>query len=100
MDQRVRLVTAAAVMLLGLGLALFFRRPSAEADLAIPVQSDLRVLRKQPDPRTLAGAEPSPAASQPRPLPAAPGRATATIADHRQADRSAGPAAGTAQALS
>ena len=57
MDQRLRLMTAAAVMLFGLGLALFFRRPAAEADLPIPVPSDPLVLRKQPDPRTFAVAE-------------------------------------------
>ena len=72
MDQRIRLVTAAAVMLIGLGLALFFRRPAAETDLPIPLQSDPLVLRKQPDPRTFAATESSPAASQPHPLPAAP----------------------------
>ena len=58
-------MTAAAVMLLGLGLALFFRRPSAETDLPIPMQSDPLVLRKQPDPRTFAVVESSPAASPP-----------------------------------
>ena len=73
MDQRIRLMTAAAVMLAGLGLALFFRRPAAEADLAIPVQSNPLVLRKQPDPRSFAGSESSPAGAQSRPLPAAPG---------------------------
>ncbi len=70
MDQRVRVATAAAVMLIGLGLASFFRRPSAEADLAIPAQSDPLVLRKQPDRGTLAAAEASPATSQPRPAAA------------------------------
>ena len=100
MDQRLRLATAAAVMLVGLGLALFFRRPSAETDLPIPVQSDPLVLRKQPDPRTFAVAESSPAASQPRPLPAAPTEPRRLIAYDRHADRSAGPAAGTAQELS
>ena len=68
MDHRLRIVTAAAVMLVGLGLASLFRRPSGEADLAIPVQSDSVVLLKPSDPRTLA-AESSPAAQQPRPLP-------------------------------
>ncbi|MGO9114857.1 MAG: LysM peptidoglycan-binding domain-containing protein [Thermoguttaceae bacterium] len=72
MDQRLRLMTAAAVMLVGLGLALLFRRPSAESELPIPVQSDPLVLRKQPDPRTFAVGESSAAASQPHPLPAAP----------------------------
>jgi len=67
MDQRLRLITAAAVMLLGLGLALFFRRPAAEADLPIPVPSDPLVLRKQPDPRTFAVAEASHAVSTSHP---------------------------------
>ncbi len=80
MDQRLRLLTAAAVMLAGLGLALFFRRPSAEADLAIPVQSDPLVLRKQPDPRTFAVGEPSAAASQSSPAaPREPRRLSPTI---------------------
>jgi nucleoid-associated protein YgaU len=70
MDQRFRLVTAAAVMLVGLGLALFFRRSAAEADSPVAVPSDPLVLRKQPDPRTFAVSESSPRASQP--LPAAP----------------------------
>jgi len=69
MDQRLRLVTTAAVMLLGLGLALFFRRPSTESDLPIPVQSDPLILRKQPDRRTFAVTESSPASSQSRSLP-------------------------------
>ena len=72
MDQRVRLITAAAVMLVGLGFALFFRRSATEADLAIPVQSDPLVLRKQPDPRTLAAAGSLPATSSSRPQSAAP----------------------------
>ncbi len=71
MDQRLRLLTAAAVMFVGLGLALFFRRPSAESDLAIPVQSDPLVLRKQPDPRTFAVGESS-VAAEPQPSPAVP----------------------------
>jgi nucleoid-associated protein YgaU len=67
-------------MLVGLGLALFFRRPSAETDLAIPVQSDPLVLRKQPDPRTFAVGESSAAASQPSPAaPRAPRRLSPTI---------------------
>ncbi len=80
MDQRIRLISAAAVMLVGLGLALCFRHPSAESDVPIPLQSDPLVLRKQPDPRTFAASESSPASSQP--LPAAPGeprRASPTI---------------------
>ena len=72
MDPRIRLMTAAAVMLVGLGLALFFRRPAAEADLPIPLQSDPLVLRKQPAPRTFAAAEAATDTSQPHPLPAAP----------------------------
>ncbi len=75
MDQRLRLMTAAAVMLVGLGLALFFRRPSAETDLPIAVQSDPLVLRKQPDVQTIAVAEsppPSLPASPPEPRPSSP----------------------------
>ncbi len=72
MDQRLRLLTAAAVMVIGLGLALFFRRPSAEADLPIAVQGDPLVLRKQPDPRTFSASESSPASSQPHSSPATP----------------------------
>ncbi len=79
MDQRLRLATTAAVMLLGLGLASCFRRPSAETDLPISVQSDPLVLRKQPDRRTFAVAESSPATSQPRSLPANPQRLSPTI---------------------
>jgi len=82
MDQRLRLLTAAAVMLLGLGFALFFRHPAAETDLPIPVQSDPLVLRKQPDPRTFAFAESSSATLQSRGLPVAPAeprRASPTI---------------------
>ena len=71
MDQRVRLATAAAVMLVGLGLALAFRRPSVEADLAIPTPGDGLVVRKQPSPQKIAG-ENSPPAPQPH---AAPGPA-------------------------
>ena len=59
-------------MLVGLGLALFFRRPAGESDLPIAVPSDPLVLRKQPDPRTFAATESSPGALQPRPLPAPP----------------------------
>ena len=40
--------------------------------MPIPVQSDPLVLRKQPDLRTFAVTESSPAAAQPRPLPVAP----------------------------
>ena len=40
--------------------------------MPIPVQSDPLVLRKQPDPRTFAVAESSPAASPSRPQPVAP----------------------------
>ena len=72
MDQRLRLMTTAAVMLLGLGLALLFRRPSAETDLPIPVQSDPLVLRKQPDRRTFVAAESSPVTSQSPSLPVKP----------------------------
>jgi nucleoid-associated protein YgaU len=79
MDQRLRLLTAAAVMLLGLGFALLFRRASAESDLPMPVQSDPLVLRKQPDPRTFAAGESPPAPAQPRSLPQAPRPASPTI---------------------
>ena len=82
MDQRIRLVTAAAVMLLGLGLALFFRRPSAETDLPIPVQSDPLVCASSRTRGPLPSANRRPADSQPRPLPAAPAeprRLTPTI---------------------
>jgi nucleoid-associated protein YgaU len=74
-------MAAAAVMLTGLGLALFFRRPSAEADLPIPMQTDPLVLRKQPDLRSFAVTESS-AACQPRLLseaPLEPRRASPTI---------------------
>jgi nucleoid-associated protein YgaU len=64
-------MTAAAVILFGLGLALFFRRPSAETDLPIPLQSDPLVLRKQPETRTFAATESSTATSQPGSLPVA-----------------------------
>jgi len=92
MDQRLRLITAASVMLLGLGLALFFRRPAAEADLPIPVPSDPLVLRKQPDPRTFAVADTSPSASplHPQTVAAAePRRSAPTIVT--PADRPAPP---------
>ncbi|MEI8376279.1 MAG: tail protein X [Planctomycetota bacterium] len=79
MDQRLRLMTTAAVMLLGLGLALLFRRPSAETDLPIPVQSDPLVLRKQPDRRTFVVAESSPSTLQSRSLPVNPQRLSPTI---------------------
>jgi nucleoid-associated protein YgaU len=72
MDQRIRLLTAATVLLVGLGLALLFRHPVAESDLAIPLQSGPLVLRNQPDRRTFV-AESSPGLPQSRPLPVAPG---------------------------
>ena len=87
-------------MLFGLGLALFFRRPSAETDLPIPVQSDPLVLRKQPDPRTFAVVESSPAASPSQSVAGRPSGAAAIDAYDRQPDRSAGAAAGIAQELS
>jgi nucleoid-associated protein YgaU len=59
-------------MLVGLGLALFFRHPPAESDLPISLQSDPLVLRKQPDSRTFVTGESSPGRSQPRSLPADP----------------------------
>ncbi len=74
MDQRLRLLTAATVMLIGLGLALFFRRSSGETNLPVIIQSDSLVLRKQPDSRTLAAAQPPAVPSQsatpaePRPM--------------------------------
>ena len=69
MDQRFRLITAAAVMLLGVGLALFFRHPSAETGLPISMQTDPLVLRKQPDSRTFTGKEPAAAETPRRPTP-------------------------------
>jgi nucleoid-associated protein YgaU len=69
MDQRIRLLTAGAVMVVGVGLALLFRRSSADSDLPIAMQSDPQVVRKQPDARTVPAAEP--AANSPRGQPAA-----------------------------
>jgi phage tail protein X len=71
-------------MLVGVGLALLFRRPSAESDLPISLQSDPLVLRKQPDARagtmypwSTAGET---SASPSRPLTAAePRRLTPTV---------------------
>jgi nucleoid-associated protein YgaU len=71
MSQRIRLLAAAAVMLVGLGIALVFRRPSAETELPISLQSDPLVLRQQPDARALAAAEPA-SSTQARPQNAAP----------------------------
>ncbi len=73
MEQRIRLITAAAVMLLGLGLALFFRRPAAENDVPIPMQSGPLVLHQQPDLRSITVTESPAAVGQPRPgVPGAP----------------------------
>jgi nucleoid-associated protein YgaU len=67
-------------MLVGLGLAWFFRRPAGEGDLPAAVQSDSLVLPKQPDPRTFAATESSPGAPQPRAAaPAEPRRVSPTI---------------------
>jgi nucleoid-associated protein YgaU len=82
MDQRLRLAVAAAVMLSGLGVALFFRHPSADTDLPIAVPSDSLVLRKQPDPRTFAAGEALPGQAQPRSqqsVPLEPRRVSPTI---------------------
>jgi nucleoid-associated protein YgaU len=68
MDQRIRLIAAAAVLLVGLGLALCFRRGAAETEMTIPAQSGALVAGKQPVPGSVA-ATPLP---RPRPLPVAP----------------------------
>jgi nucleoid-associated protein YgaU len=79
MDQRLRLLIAATVMFVGLGMALFFRHSPAENALPIPVESDPLVLRKQPDPRNFAVTQ-SPVTPQPQPAaPAEPRRSSATI---------------------
>jgi nucleoid-associated protein YgaU len=78
MDQRIRLLAAATVMLVGLGLAMAFRRPTAETELPISMQTDPLVLRKQPDARTLAAAKPLPQHS-PSPSPAEPSRTSPTV---------------------
>ncbi len=80
MDQRIRLITAAAVMLIGLGLALFFRHPAAESDVPIPLQSDPLVLRKQPDPRTFAATR---IVARCLPAASAAGRPRGAAARHR-----------------
>jgi nucleoid-associated protein YgaU len=75
-------MTAAVVLLAGLGLALLFRRPSAETELPIPISSDPLVLRKQPERRTVAVSEVLPGASQTFATPtasAAPRRVSPTI---------------------
>jgi nucleoid-associated protein YgaU len=41
MDHRIRLIAASAVMLVGIGLALCFRRAAGEAALTIPVQGNV-----------------------------------------------------------
>ncbi len=81
MDQRIRLATAAAVMLIGLGFALLFRHPAGTDD-PVPLQSDPLVLRRQPDLRGLAAGDSPSAAAQARPqatAPAEPSRPTPTI---------------------
>jgi len=82
MSQRIRLLAAAAVMLVGLGMALVFRRPSAETELPISLQSDPLVLRQQPDARALAateaGANPTPARLQ-KAAPLEPRRLSPTV---------------------
>ncbi len=54
MDQRLRLITATTVMLVGLGLASLFRRPAGEKELVIPTNGEPLVLRKLPDRSSLA----------------------------------------------
>ena len=47
MDQRIRLIAAATVMLVGIGLSLCFRRAAGDAALTPPVQNDLLAAAKQ-----------------------------------------------------
>jgi nucleoid-associated protein YgaU len=68
MDQRIRLTVATAVMLIGLGVALCFRRESGNTGITLPPQGDLATVGKQPDPRNIAVLPPP----VPRPLPVAP----------------------------
>jgi nucleoid-associated protein YgaU len=68
MDQRIRLTVAAAVMLVGLGLALCFRREQGNSALTLPPQGDLAAAGKQSEPRSIVVAPPPPAQ---RPLPVA-----------------------------
>ena len=68
MDHRVRLIAAAAVMFVGLGVALCFRRTSGETALTLPPQGDLAAVGKRPDSRGIAIV---PLPPVPRPLPAA-----------------------------
>jgi nucleoid-associated protein YgaU len=69
MDQRIRLTVATAVMLVGLGLALCFRRESGNTALTLPPQGDLAAFGKQTDSRSVV-VLPSPPA--PRSVPVAP----------------------------
>jgi nucleoid-associated protein YgaU len=55
-------------MLVGLGLALCFRRESGNTALTLPPQGDLATVAKQPEPRNIVVL---PAPPAPRPLPAA-----------------------------
>ena len=72
MDQRIRLLTAATVMLVGLGFALVFRRSSAETDLPIALGGDPLVLRKQPNTRSLASPVATPSIPPQRTLSTSP----------------------------
>jgi nucleoid-associated protein YgaU len=70
MDHRVRLIAGAAVMLVGLGVALCFRHVPGDSTLTLPPRGDLAAVGRQPDPRSIIAVTPSPPA--PRPLPVAP----------------------------
>jgi nucleoid-associated protein YgaU len=67
MDQRIRLTVATAVMLVGLGLALCFRRESGNTAVTLPPQGDLVAVGKQPERNIVV----LPAPPAPRPLPVA-----------------------------
>jgi nucleoid-associated protein YgaU len=56
-------------MLVGLGLALCFRREAGNSAINLPPQGDLAAVAKQPDPRS---ADVLPAPPAPRPVPVAP----------------------------
>jgi nucleoid-associated protein YgaU len=66
MDQRIRLIAAGAVLLIGFSVALCFRRGAMETEMTIPAQGDALIASKQP----LAGSVA--AAPLPRPRPVAP----------------------------
>ena len=92
MDQRLRLLTAATVMLIGLGLALFFRRSSGETNLPVIIQSDsLRVAQAAglPDVGRRSAARRALAVSH----------SGGTAAHDRDSQRAAGLAPGVAQEL-